>query len=42
MDLAMFLAAAVAVLIMLSGYFLFNDVPTFGKGSGTRRPTRRP
>ena len=36
MDLASFLAVAVLLLIVLSGYFLFNDVPTFG-GSGSRR-----
>jgi hypothetical protein len=38
MDLATFLAIAVAVLVVLSAYFLFNDVPTFGASSGSRRP----
>ncbi len=36
MDLTTFLILAVAVLIVLSGYFLFNDVPTM-RDSGTRR-----
>jgi len=35
-DLTTFLILAVAVLIVLSGYFLFNDVPTM-RDSGTRR-----
>ena len=30
------LILAVATIIVLCGYFLFNDLPTFG-GSGTRR-----
>jgi len=38
MDLATFLAIAVAVLVALSAYFLFNDVPTFGANSGSQRP----
>lgn len=42
MDLASFLAAAVAVLVVLSAYFLFNDAPTLGKGAGSRRTSRRP
>ena len=29
---------AVAVLVVLSAYFLFNDVPTFGTSSGSQRP----
>jgi hypothetical protein len=36
MDFATLLAVAVALLIVFSGYFLFNDVPRLG-GSGTRR-----
>jgi hypothetical protein len=36
MDLSTLAAVAVAVLIAVSGYFLFHDVPTLG-GSGTRR-----
>lgn len=36
MDLTTFLTFAVAMLIVLSGYFLFNDVPRLG-GTGTRR-----
>ena len=41
MDLATFLAIAVAVIVALSGYFLFNEVPTFGTSSGSRRPRHR-
>jgi hypothetical protein len=40
-DLATLMAIVVAVLILLSGYFLFNDVPTFGRSPGKRRPDRR-
>ena len=36
MDLLSFLILGVAALIVLSGYFLFNDMPTLG-GLGTRR-----
>ena len=36
MDLASILSVAVAVLILVSGFFLFNDVPRLG-GSGPRR-----
>ena len=36
MDLTSFLILGVATLIVLSGYFLFNDVPSLGR-SGTRR-----
>jgi len=36
MDLTAFLTLAVALLIVLSGYFLFNDVPRLGD-SGSRR-----
>ena len=36
MDLTPFLTLAVALLIIVSGYLLFNDVPTLGK-NGTRR-----
>lgn len=36
MDLTSFLVIAVALLIVFSGYFLFNDVPRFGR-SGRRR-----
>jgi hypothetical protein len=35
-DLTTFLIIGVALLIVISGYFLFNDVPRLG-GSGTRR-----
>ena len=37
MDLAMFLALIVAVLILLSGYFLFNDAPSVGRSGNRRR-----
>lgn len=37
MDLLTFLTLAVAALIVISGYFLFNDVPTLGAGSRRRR-----
>ena len=37
MDLTSFLILAVAALIVLSGYFLFNDVPTPGMGGRRRR-----
>jgi hypothetical protein len=36
MDLTIFLILGVALLIVFSGYFLFNDTPTFG-GSKPRR-----
>ena len=36
-DLTMILALGVALLIVLSGYFLFNDVPTLGNSSTRRR-----
>ncbi len=36
MDMSTFLTLAVALLIALSAYLLFNDVPRLG-GSGTRR-----
>ena len=36
MDLMTFLVAAVALLVVFSGYFLFNDMPRFG-GNGRRR-----
>ena len=36
MDLTVFLSVAVAGLIIVSGYFLFNDAPSLG-GSSTRR-----
>lgn len=42
MDLTSVLAVAVAVVVALSGYFLFNDIPTLGRGSGARRSPRRP
>lgn len=41
MDLPTFLAIAVALLVALSGYFLFNDAPVFGKRAGSRRSSRR-
>jgi hypothetical protein len=37
MDVTAFLSLAVATLIVLSGYLLFNDVPRFGSSSGRRR-----
>jgi membrane-associated protease RseP (regulator of RpoE activity) len=37
MDFTTFLTVAVALLIVLSGYLLFNDVPRFGRPS-PRRP----
>ena len=37
MDLSMFLALIVAVLILLSGYFLFNDAPALGRSGNRRR-----
>jgi hypothetical protein len=34
------MALVVAMLILISGYLLFNDVPTFGRRKrGTRPPT---
>ena len=36
MDLPTFLAAIVALLIVFSVYFLFNDLPSLSK-SGSRR-----
>ena len=36
MDLTLFLALGVALLIVFSGYFLFNDAPRTG-GSRSRR-----
>lgn len=42
MDLTTLMAIVVAVLILLSGYFLFNDLPTIGGKERDRRPTRRP
>jgi hypothetical protein len=40
MDVSLFLAVAVAILIASSGYFLFNGVPSIGK-ERQRRPSRR-
>lgn len=37
MDLPSFLAVIVAVLIVLSGYFLFNDAPRLGRTGSRRR-----
>jgi len=37
MDLTLFLILGVALLIVFSGYFLFNDTPTFGSKSRRRR-----
>lgn len=37
MDVTSFLILAVAALIVLSGYFLFNDVPVLGGPGGRRR-----
>lgn len=41
-DLTTLMAIVVAVLILLSGYFLFNDLPSFGRNERDRKPTRRP
>lgn len=40
-DVTVLLAAAVAVLILAAGYLLFNEMPSFGKSAGDRRPNRR-
>jgi hypothetical protein len=40
-DLATVLAIVVAALIVFSGYFLFNGVPTLKNDAGRRRTTRR-
>jgi len=37
MDVTAFLTLAVATLIVLSGYLLFNDVPHLGGSSSHRR-----
>ena len=37
MDLPSFLAVIVAALIVLSGYFLFNDAPSLGRTGNRRR-----
>ena len=37
MDLPSFLALIVAALIVLSGYFLFNDAPSLGRTGNRRR-----
>jgi hypothetical protein len=37
MDLALFLALAVGLLIVVSGYFLFNDAPSLGRSQDRRR-----
>ena len=37
MDLTLFLTVAVAMLIIVSGYVLFNDLPRVGRGSSRRR-----
>jgi hypothetical protein len=36
-DLTTFLILAVAALIVLSGYFLFNDAPKLGGSENRRR-----
>jgi hypothetical protein len=41
MDLATILAGAVALLILISGWILFNGVPTFERQTRERRPARR-
>jgi hypothetical protein len=41
MDLATILAVIVAVLIVFSGYFLFNGVPTSKQDPQRPRTTRR-
>jgi hypothetical protein len=37
MDLPSFLSVIVALLIVLSVYFLFNDVPSLGNSGNRRR-----
>ena len=37
MDVTAFLSLAVLMLIVLSGYLLFNDVPRFGSTGSRRR-----
>ena len=41
MDLTTFLVIGVALVIALSGYLLFNDVPRMGGSAGSRRANRR-
>ena len=41
MDLATILAVIVAALIVFSGYFLFNGVPSAKESPQRRRTTRR-
>jgi len=41
MDLTAFLTIGVAVVIALSGYLLFNDMPRPGGSAGPRRASRR-
>jgi hypothetical protein len=37
-DLPTIMALVVALLILISGWFLFNDLPTFGKRNREGRP----
>ncbi len=37
MDLSLLLTLGVALLIVFSGYFLFNDVPRLGNPGSRRR-----
>jgi hypothetical protein len=37
MDLTSFLILGVAAIIVISGFFLFNDMPTLGRSGGRRR-----
>jgi hypothetical protein len=41
MDLSMFLAVAVAVIIACSGWFLFNGMPSLGRTQTSRRRSTR-
>jgi hypothetical protein len=42
MDIFLVLAVVVAVVTVLSGYLLFNDIPTHGSNNDTHRSLRRP
>ena len=41
MDLATIMALVVALLILISGWFLFNDLPAFGRRKRDARPAPR-
>jgi hypothetical protein len=40
-DLPTIMALVVAMLILISGYFLFNDLPNVGRRKRDGRPPRR-